>query len=175
MKALLLTAVATAALAGACGTGTLDTGKMPPPSTVTFELRNDGLSAVYLVQNCTVNLTITSLADPVHVVEREGPCGCDCGAGACPICGPCWAGFPEVAVGGMVSEYWNTVSVTYESGPSGSCERKQTLPAGQYRIDVPVYPSAEDAGAQTGGRIATQTFTLPVAGDTVPVALGVSP
>jgi len=75
----------------------------------------------------------------------------------------------------MVSEYWNAVSVTYETAPTGSCERKHALPAGQYRIDVPVYASPEDALAKTGARIATQTFTLPVAGDTLPVALGVSP
>lgn len=175
MKPLLLIVATTAALAGACGSNTLGTGTPPTPSTVTFELRNDSVPAVYLFQNCLLDLTITSLSDPAHVVEREGPCGCDCGVASCPVCGPCFAGPREIAGGGTVSEYWSAVSVTYETAPTGSCERKHALPAGQYRIDVPVYASAEDALAKTGARMATQTFTLPVAGDMVPVALGVSP
>ena len=48
-------------------------------------------------------------------------------------------------------------------------------PITQYRIDVPVYASPDDTLTRTGGRIATQTFTLPAAGDTLSVALAVSP
>ena len=33
-------------------------------------------------------------------------------------------------------------------------------PDGPYRIDVPVYPTAEDAVARTGARIATQSFVV---------------
>ena len=172
MKSLLIAAVMVA-LAGACSTTTVDPG--PPPSTVTFELRNDGVPTLYLFQDCLLDLTITALADPPRVIEREGPCGCDCGVASCPVCGPCFQGSREVAGGTVVSEYWSTVSVTYEPAPTGSCERKHALPAGQYRIDVPVYGSAEDAAAKTGARTATQTFTLPVPGDSVAVALGVSP
>jgi hypothetical protein len=172
MKPLLF-AAATAALAGACSTSPLD--REPAPSTVTFELRNDSVPALYLFQNCLLDLTITSLSAPMRVVEREGPCGCDCGVASCPVCGPCFAGPREIAGGGMVSEYWNAVSVTYETAPTGSCERKHALPAGQYRIDVPVYASAEDALSRTGGRIATQTFALPAPTDAVTVALGVAP
>ena len=173
MKPLLLFAAATAALAGACSTGSLD--REPASSSVTFELRNDGVPALYLFQNCLLDLTITSLADPARVVEREGPCGCDCGVASCPVCGPCFAGPREVAGGGMVSEYWNAVSVTYEAAPTGSCERKHALPAGQYRIDIPVYASPEDALTKTGARIATQTFTLSASTDAVGVVLSVWP
>jgi len=169
---LLGIAVMTAALAGGCSK---TTEQGPPPSTVTFELRNDGVPSVYLFENCLLDLTITSLAEPVHVIEREGPCGCDCGESSCPVCGPCFLGSREVAGGAVVSEYWSAVSVTYESAPTGSCERKHTLPAGQYRIDVPVYASAEDTLARTGARMATQSFVLPAPGDSVSVALGVSP
>jgi len=172
MKPLLIAAV-TAALAGACSSKTTDAG--PPPSTVTFELRNDSAPTLYLFQDCLLDLTITSLADPPHVIEREGPCGCDCGVASCPVCGPCFQGPREVAGGAVLSEYWSTVSVTYEPAPTGSCERKHSLPPGQYRIDIPVYGSAEDAAAKTGARTATQTFTLPVPSDSVSVALGVSP
>jgi hypothetical protein len=174
VKPLLPIALAAAALAGACSTGSLDPGTQPQASKVVFELRNDSAPAVYLFQSCLTDLTITSLADPVHVVEREGPCGCDCGIASCPVCGPCYQGSLEVAGGALRSEYWTAVSVTYEAAPTGSCERKHALPAGPYRIDVPVYGSAEDAAAKSGARIASQTFTLPAAGDTVPVALGLS-
>jgi hypothetical protein len=174
VKTLLSIAAATIALAGACSTGSLDPGTTPEPKTVMFELRNDSAPAVYLFQSCLVDLTITSLTDPVHVVQREAPCGCDCGVASCPLCGPCFQGSIEVAGGAMQSEYWNAVSVTHESSPAGSCERKHALPAGQYRIDVPVYASAEDAAAKTGARIASTTFTLPAPMDTVSVALGLT-
>ena len=65
MKPLLSIAAAAAALAGACSTSPLD--REPAPSTVTFELRNDSVPALYLFQNCLLDLTITALAEPVHV------------------------------------------------------------------------------------------------------------
>jgi hypothetical protein len=177
MKTLTLSLVvaATTTLAGACSTGSLDPGPPPPePTTVTFELRNDSVPAVYLFQSCLVDLTITSLADPPRVIERGGPCGCDCGIASCPLCGQCFQGSLEVAGGSLRSEYWNTVSVTYEPAPTGTCERKHALPAGQYRIDVPVYPTAEDAAARTNARIAAQTFTLPAPDATIHVPLGLT-
>ena len=160
-------------IAGACGSGKNDPGT--PPATITFQLHNDGISTVYLFENCQIVFTITSLADPAHVVAQEGPCACACGQGACPVCGPCFAGPRDVAIGTMTTEYWNAVSVTTEATPAGSCERRTALPAGPYRIDVPVYTSAADATAGTSGYTASQTFSLPVAGDIVDVALGASP
>jgi hypothetical protein len=173
MKPVWVAAALTAALSSACGKGSVDPGQ--PPSVVTFELRNDSIPTVYLFQDCLLDYTITSLADPVHVIEREGPCGCDCGVAQCPVCGPCFQGSRELAGGAAMNEYWTTVSVTYEPSPNGSCERKRTLPAGPYRIDVPVYTSADDAAARTAARTATQTFTLPAPNDSVTVSLGVSP
>src|SRR5262249_49603383 len=97
-----------------------------------------------------------------------------CGVASCPLCGPCFQGSVEVATGSIQSEYWNTVSVTHEPSPAGSCERKRALPAGQYRIDVPVYVTAEGAAAKMGARIASATFTLPAPLDTVSVPLGLT-
>jgi hypothetical protein len=171
MKRLVL--VMSAIAAGACGSGKLE----PPPqaSSVTFQLRNDGQSTVYLFENCTVDYTITSLAEPVHEVARVGACACECGQ-ACPVCGPCFAGPREVAVGAALSEYWSTVSVTTQpTAIGGTCEQRTPLPYGRYRIDVPVYPTTVDATGRTLARTATQTFDLPVAGDTVDVQLGLSP
>ena len=142
---------------------------------VTFELRNDGIATVYLYQGCLLDYTITSLADPVHVIQRQSPCGCDCTFSSCPVCGACFQGSREVAIGTAVSDSWAAVSVTNVPRPSGSCERQQTLPDGPYRIDVPVYGSDADAVARTSARTATQSFELPTPADSVAVAVGVSP
>jgi hypothetical protein len=129
---------------------------------------------VYLFENCQIDFTITSLVDYAHAVARTGSCACECGQ-ACPVCGPCFAGPRDVAIGAMATEYWSAVSVSTETMAAGSCERRTALPAGRYRIDVPVYASATDATAGTSGYTASQSFMLPVAGDVVDVAVGASP
>lgn len=176
MKRLGLIVVATALVAGACGSGKLDTDPPPQASSITFQLRNDGLSNVYLFQNCAIEYTITSLADPVHQIARVGACACECSQASCPVCGPCFAGPRDVEVGAALSEYWSTVNVTTQpTSIGGTCEQRTPLPYGRYRIDVPVYPTLADATARMLERTATQTFELPVAGDTVDVQLGLSP
>ena len=188
MRPSLAVAALIAAAAGACGTGGGQltgaggttggggTGGPPPSTAITFELRNDGAPTVYLFQNCSVEYTITSLADPPHVIERPGPCGCDCGQSVCPVCGPCFLGSPEVAGGAVMNEFWSPVSVTYEQAPPpvGTCSRRHALPDGPYRIDIPVYPTAQDALTRTGGRIATQGFALPAPDNLVIVPLGLT-
>src|SRR5262245_56274146 len=175
MRPLALALAVGAALTGACGKGSVgDPG--PPPSVVTFQLRNDGIATVYLLQDCLVEYTITSLADPVHVVERYGGCVvCECGQSSCPVCGACFQGSREVAIGAALEDHWTTEIVTSVPTATGSCQRRQTLPDGPYRIDVPVYGSDADALARTAARTAIQSFVLPVPGDIVTVALGVSP
>jgi hypothetical protein len=174
VRRALLIAATTAAL-GACSTSTLDPGPEPPPSVVTFELRNDSLATVYLFQECFLDYTITSLADPPYQIGRQWACGCDCALSSCPVCGACFQGSREVPGGAAVSESWTAVNVTAEPRPAGACEKKHTLPAGPYRIDIPVYTSDADATARTAARIATQSFVLPAPDDHVTVALGVSP
>jgi hypothetical protein len=171
MKRLWLIAM-TGALA-ACGSSTL--GTPPQASDITFQLRNDGASTVYLFENCTIEYTITSLADPVHEIARVGACACACDQSSCPVCGPCFAGPRDVVGGTALAEYWSSVNVTTESTPAGSCEHRTPLPYGRYRIDVPVYPTVADALARMYGRTASQTFDLPVAGNAVDVQLGLSP
>ena len=177
MRSRAFALVAGAALAGACGKGSIagpDSGL--PPSVVTFELRNDGIATVYLLQDCLVEYTITSLADPVHVIHRNAGCGCDCSQTSCPVCGACFVGSREVAMGASLSDAWTTEDIINVTRSTGlSCQRSETLPAGPYRIDVPVYGSDADALARTSARTATQSFALPAPGDTVTVALGVSP
>ena len=61
--------------------------------------------------------------------------------------------------------------VTTESRGSWQRARTSNLPAGDYRLQVPVYPSADAAAARTGGRIVTADFTLPPAQDLMIVDL----
>jgi hypothetical protein len=173
MKRLLLIVATGALAAGACGSSRLD--PQPQPSSVTFQLHNDGIGTVFLFENCTVEYTITSLADPVHEIALSGACACECGR-ECPVCGACFAGPLDVATGTMRTESWNTVKVTSEpTSAGGSCERRTALPYGSYRIDVPVYPTLADAMARMSGRTASQSFELPLSGDVVDVQLGLSP
>ena len=166
--------IATMALTmGACGSST-GGPPAPPPVTITFQLHNDGISTIYVFEGCQLDYTITSLADPVHAIARTGGCACACGH-ECPVCGACFEGPLEMATGGMMISEWSTVNVTTEPTPTGSCERTTPLPEGPYRIDVPVYPSHDDAVAKTSARTASASFTLPVVGNVVHVQLGESP
>ncbi|HEY7375869.1 MAG TPA: hypothetical protein VIF57_27165 [Polyangia bacterium] len=160
--------------AGAIGCGTTENLPMPKPATITFQLHNDGISTVYLFENCQIDFTITSLVGAPYPIAREGACACECGQ-QCPVCGPCFAGPREVAIGAMETEYWNAVRVTTETTSTGSCERRGSLPFGRYRIDVPVYPSAADATVGTSGYTASQTFTVSTVDAVVDVPIGASP
>jgi len=174
MKSSRLIPLVMAALgAGGCGSSTGGTPP-PPPATITFQLHNDGISTIYVYESCQVDYTITSLADPVHAITRSAGCACMCGQ-VCPVCGPCFEGPLEMATGGMMISEWSTVDVTTQQTPTGSCERTTPLPDGPYRIDVPVYPTHDDAVAKTSGRTASASFTLPVVGNVVHVQLGESP
>jgi hypothetical protein len=179
VRSLLVAVAVGGALAGGCGKGSLDTDPPPPPPTptpVTFELRNDGIATVYLRQGCLVDYTITSLADPVHVIQRPWSCGCDCALASCPVCGACFEGSREVAIGAALTDQWWTVDIISVPRLNGvACERKEALPDGPYRIDVPVYASDADAIAQTNALTALQSFVLPAPRDSVTVQVGVSP
>ena len=81
------------------GTG----GSVARAFTVTFDLQNVGPTPVYVYQGCLLDLTLTQLSDPPHVIGRASGCGiCDCAATSCqPVtCGPCYAGGVEVSAAG---------------------------------------------------------------------------
>lgn len=180
-----LTAILVAAVcAGACardldgtsrdsGTSPDATSPEPDPTTIRFELRNDGTVPVHVFESCIVDFKITSLADPNAPLTPVAGCVCTCDqAPRCPTCGQCFVGTHEIAVGGQFTAYWLTASMTTETRGNVGCQRLHTLPAGAYRIDLPVYASEADATAKVSARIVTQTFTLPPPSDliTIPVA-----
>jgi hypothetical protein len=154
-----------------------DTGTEPEPqAAINFFLRNDSATPVYLYLGCVLDLNITSLADPTKPIGRTAGCGCSCSDPSCtspPLCGGCFQGSVEVAATSSMSFTWEPVDLSYEARGTFSCVRVRALPAGDYRIDVPVYATAEDAATKTNARIASRTFTVP--GGTVIVSLSASP
>ena len=61
------------------------------------------------------------------------------------------------------------------TSPIGGCQRLHALPAGSYRIDLPVYAFEADAAAKVLPRVVTQTFTLPAPDDAVMIPVGTAP
>jgi hypothetical protein len=145
-----------------------------PPAPLTFQLQNGGTSSLYIYVSCLADVTFTNLDDPSTSIRLpNGGCGiCDCAAQTCPsvVCGPCFMGGLEVAPGGNDQYFWTPVDITYRTGATSTCSSSRTLPAGHYRIDVPVYTTSADANAKTGARVVSQSFQLP-ATDVITVPL----
>jgi hypothetical protein len=147
----------------------------PEATTLSLQLQNGGAVAAYVYQGCLIDYKVTSLADPSMTINRVEGCLCSCGQNACPVCGACYAGAREVAAGTQITESWLTATVTTESGgPFGSCQRLHALPAGSYRIELPVYASEADAAAKVSPRVVTQVVTLPAPDDTIVIPVGIS-
>ncbi len=174
--AIIAAAVACVGL-GACSRDldTTDPQPDPEPRSVNLHLQNGGASAAYVYQGCLVDFRITSLANPSVTINRVEGCVCECGQNACPVCGACYAGPREIPAGEEVIAPWLTASVTTETSPIGGCQRLHTLPAGSYRIEVPVYSFEADAAAKVLPRVVTQVFTLPAPDDTVVIPVGTAP
>jgi hypothetical protein len=169
--AILALAVACATL-GACSRDLDPTD--PEPTTVSLKIQNDGPSTAYVYRACVLDFTITSLANPSVPINRvEGCAVCECSQTSCPICGACYEAPEEIAAGGQLTESWLTVNVTTENRKIGSCQRLHALPAGSYRIELPVYRTQADAAAKVLPRVITQVFTLPAPDDTVAIPIGV--
>ncbi len=138
----------------------------PPltPEAVTFELENDTASTLWLYQGCLLEMTITELSEPPHVIGRPDGCGvCDCAIASCPpvACGVCFQGGLEVAPASHTTYAWSSIDMTYETRGNVQCSHTRVLPAGHYRVDVPVYTTLADATAKLGARFVSKTFELP--------------
>jgi hypothetical protein len=148
----------------------------PTTTTVSLQLQNGGMEAAYVYQGCLIDYKVTSLADPSVPINRVEGCLCMCGQSACSTCGQCYAGPREIPAGGQITESWVTANVTTENGGvTGSCQRLNALPAGSYRIEVPVYVTHAEADAKVLPRVITQVFTLPAPNDTVTIQVAASP
>lgn len=134
------------------------------PEPMTFDLQNGRIASVFLREGCLLELTITELANPPRPIGRVYVCpACDCSASSCPTatCGPCADGPREVFGGATLSWQWTPVDMTFGMRRTSACSHDRVLPAGQYRIDIPVYDLRDDATAMVNGRVATKTFDIP--------------
>ena len=157
-----LGAIAAQAVVG-WGCGSLTPEPTDPPAPVTFSLQNGGATPVYLFEQCVLDLGITEL-ESSRLIGRAGGCPiCDCAQTTCPAiaCGPCFSGGIEVAASAAREYLWSPVDISIQARAGSQCSRTRILPPGHYRIDVPVYPTAEDAAVKANGRLVTQTFDLP--------------
>jgi hypothetical protein len=140
------------------------------PSSVRFEIRNQGPSTSYVYQSCTIDFAITSLANPTAPIAQVGPCVTECGTPP-HTCGACFEAPLEIAAGGTATAYWLAARVTNEP----TCQRLHALPDGDYRIQLPVYASHAEATAKVLPFTFTQVFTLPAPDDTVTIPIAISP
>ena len=169
-RAAIIALVVACAGLGACARDLDMPDPLPEPTTVSLLMQNGGAMPAYVYQGCLIDFTITSLANPSTPIHRVEGCVCECDQNACPVCGACYAGPLEIAAGGQVVQSWLTAHVTTESGGvTGSCQRLNALPAGSYRIELPVYASQADAAAKALPRVVTQVFTLPATNNTVAI------
>jgi hypothetical protein len=154
-----------------------DAGNSVQPFTVTFDLQNGGPSSIFVYEGCSLEMTLIELADPTHLIGRVDGCGiCDCSAVSCPAvsCGACFSGPLEVAAADHFTYGWTALDQTTMAQGERACVSTRILPAGHYRVDVPVYASASDAQSRTAPRTVSQSFDLPPSGDVV-VSLADSP
>lgn len=160
---------------GIDGTTAVDAEGMTTAS-ITFRLHNQGAQPVYVRSNCWIPFDVTSLADGTVYANRFF-CACSCAEALCtgPVaCAPC----PppdglEVAPGQTRDLSWQARKSTLETktGTQGpfECVAHAPIATGAYRVSVSVYPTEEDAAAETNGRVVQQSFTLGTANAVVTV------
>jgi hypothetical protein len=147
-------------------------------ASITFRLTNSGAQTVYLRNACWVSFNLTSAADGT-VYTNQAFCACDCASTACTggvQCGPCApTSGTAVQVGGTADLAWTAQKTTLETktGSTGAfqCVSHAAIPTGTYHFAVVVYPTAEDAVAETNGKTLQQDFVLGTANAIVAVAI----
>jgi hypothetical protein len=154
-----------------------------PPYSTTFRFSNPGPNPLWLWDNCPLDFDVTSCSDqyttPLPI--RYPGCGLyDCSwTLGCVYCETCWATPRLVPVGGYLDFAWRGQTDTYgRTVQDCPCFAPHDVPAGLYRISVPVWTTAPYEG--DGGPFirpppadftATRDFVLDRAGAVVVVDL----
>lgn len=146
---------------------------LPPPYATTFKLVNTQSFPLYLYQGCWITHSIRACADGY---SRDLPtdvfCMTECSSGVgCVVCGACYSQPLLLRPGDVAEIDWSGQLYTTVNGPMCSCFTAASAPPGMYRIDVPVFLTADQAQAQAPSFIVSQQFQLPSAGNTVTVNL----
>jgi hypothetical protein len=147
-----------------------------PPFTVTFQLRNAGATPLWIGWGaCGTDLSITGCA--TGYAQEYGPrfhCACSCDEPSCTgglACGPCPPEEEELPPQATRQLTWKGESITDVVRDRYTCVQQRDLPAGKYRIAVPLYTSMAAVKAKQRAGTVTRDFDLPTAGDRVDVDL----
>ncbi len=180
--------------AGGSGTGGSDGGattgttNIPPqcsvntnqtaPYAVTFQFTVGTGQVAFLAEDCYTQFQVTSCASAyVDPVGMHGDCTIDCSeVTGCIECGACPSGAILVSQGSPHNVAWDGMQYFFNLNSSGcTCHTSTEAPAGKYRVEVPVYPTEEDALSYTNGVVLTHEFDLPAPDGIVTVPVGLQP
>jgi hypothetical protein len=147
-------------------------------ASITLRLTNEAAQTVYLRSACAIPFDVTSTADGT-VYTNQMICACDCANAGCTGGNACGACAPPsgiaVQVGGTADLSWTAQLATSQTktGAAGpfQCVSRAAIPTGTYRLAVVVYPTAEDAVAETNGKTLEQSFVLGTTNATIAVAI----
>ena len=144
------------------------------PYSVTFRLHNSDSSSVFLHTGCFAPFQVASCASGyTDQLANLDVCPCLCNA-VCPFCGECYPDGAEAIEPDATKEWpWTaTLLVNSRDGTNKgtSCKTSVDLPAGRYRVSIPLFATAENGLAQTPVlHTATADFQLPAGGDTIQI------
>jgi hypothetical protein len=145
------------------------------PHAVTFRFNNLASVPYYIVEDCSLQYTITSCADGyVQPIVRTGDCTVDCGEKetGCIACGACPFGAKEVTSAFPIDGNWAGYQYTFEQTKQGcDCHVQHVAPAGKYRVNLSVFASEQDAQDGVVSHEVSVDFTLPAPGGMVDVPL----
>lgn len=155
------TATGGAGVGGAAASCPVPTTSSGPLST-TFRFPNSGSAPVFLHTECgmfsyQVSSCASGYTDQVAVPVFCPPCLC---GSKCSTCGPCAPDSGLEVDPGMTTQLTWDASLLVQQ-PGGDCSTKVGLPAGLYRVSIPIYATQADATAQSNPlRVLTTDFSL---------------
>lgn len=142
------------------------------PFETTFAIKSTSGSTLYLYQDCSIELAITSCADGyVDAISTSGACTAVCGTGDCIECGACPENAVPVTQGGAVQWGWDGNIYTFGQQNGCTCFTSAAAPGGDYRITISVYTSEADALSHANGTPVSVDFSLPAPNGVVEVDL----
>jgi len=153
-----------------CGLG----AESAPPFSVTLVFANTSSIPLWLWLECLPDFELTSCGDGYSTPLGMSPgCMTDCSVSTgCIVCGPCLSQSQLVSPGGYYTYVWEAQTYTYSTNLSGcSCYYAHDVPAGWYRVSVPVWIA--DPGMLRTAPTFTTVRDFPVyrAGDIIEIEL----
>ena len=134
------------------------------PFSVTFRFKNRSSRPLFRYRGCTSEVEIASCASSYSdQLANRDPCPCDCMSANCPACGACYHEGTPLAPEAVFEQLWDgRVEVMSTRVDGLPCNDRKAVPAGRYRVRLPIYATAADAKAHTPTvLVATADFELP--------------